>query len=246
MSRSPIRAVFLDAGNTLFTERRPRAAIYATVARAHLSRVSQEDASEWMARVLAELPASVDGSFRYSLAWFRAFNERVLTACGVPEKRLAKAHDELVRRFGDPKTYKVFPEVEAALAELTARGIQVGIVSNWSERLPELCRGLGLTEHVRFILSSAEMRSEKPDRAIFERALFRAGVPAEATLHVGDHFERDVRGALQAGLRAALIDRSGTGPQAVREGVPVLRDLKDLLALLDAQPQTAAAEATVS
>ncbi len=246
MSRSPIRAVFLDAGNTLFTERRPRAAIYATVARAHQARVTEDIAAEWMARVLAELPASVDGSFRYSLAWFRAYNERVMAACGVPEKQLGKAHEELVRRFTSPRTYKVFPEVEAALGELEARGVQVGIVSNWSERLPELCRGLGLAEHVRFVLSSAELRSEKPDRAIFERALFRAGVPAEATLHVGDHFERDVRGALQAGLRAALMDRAGTGAQALREGVPVLRDLRDLITLLDAQPLIAAAEATVS
>jgi putative hydrolase of the HAD superfamily len=246
MSRAPIRAIFLDAGNTLFTERRPRAAIYATVARAHGGRVSEAEAAEWLGRIHAELPASLDGSFRYSLAWFRAFNERVLTACGVSAKRLPKAHDELVRRFGDPKTYKVFPEVEAALDELAARGLLVGIVSNWSERLPELCRALGLAARVRFVLSSAEMRSEKPDRAIFERALFRAGVPAEATLHVGDHFERDVRGALQAGLRAALVDRSGSGQEAVREGVPVLRDLRDLLTLLDAQPQSAAAEATVS
>lgn len=246
MSRSPIRAVFLDAGNTLFTERRPRPAIYATVARANAARVSQEEAAEWMARVLAELPASVDGSFRYSLAWFRAYNERVMAACGVPERRLAKAHEELARRFGDPKTYRVFPEVEEVLGDLAGRGVQVGIVSNWSELLPELCRSLGLSGHVRFILSSAELRSEKPDRAIFERALFRAGVPAEATLHVGDHFDRDIRGALHAGLRAALIDRSGAGSQAAREGVPVLRDLRGLAGLLDAQTQIAAAEATVS
>ena len=239
MSRSPIRAVFLDAGNTLFTERRPRAAIYATVARAHGSRATQEEAAEWMSRVHAELPASFDGSYRYSLAWFRAFNERVLAACGVSAKRLDKAHEELVRRFGDPKTYKVFPEVEDALNELAARGIQVGIVSNWSECLPDLCRGLGLAPLVRFILCSAEMRSEKPERAIFERALFRAGVPAEATLHVGDQFERDVRGALQAGLRAALIDRKGSE-------LAMLRDLRDLFALIDSQPQTVAAEATVS
>lgn len=244
MSRSPIRAVFLDAGNTLFTERRARAAIYSTVARAHGGKAGAGDAAERMARTLAELPASLEGSFRYSLAWFRAFNERVMAACGVPKGRLAAAHAELLRRFQDPKTYKVFPEVGEALDRLAARGVFVGIVSNWSEQLPELCRSLGLADRVRFVLTSAEMRSEKPDRAIFERALFRAGVPAEQTLHVGDHFERDVRGALQAGLRAALIDRSGGEARAEREGVPVVRDLNGVLGLLDAQP--AAAEATVS
>jgi putative hydrolase of the HAD superfamily len=246
MSRTPIRAVFLDAGNTLLTERRPRAAIYATVARAHGGSGDQAETAEWMARSFAELPESLDGHYRCSLAWFRAFNERVLTACGVPPRRLARAHDALVRRFTDAKTFKLFPEVLDVLDGLSARGIFVGVVSNWSEQLPELCRALGIAERVRFVLTSAEMRSEKPDRAIFERALFRSGVPAELTLHVGDQFERDVRGALQAGLRAALMDRSGSGPLAQREGVPVLRDLRGLLALLDAQPAAAAAEATVS
>ncbi len=239
MSRSPIRAVFLDAGNTLFAERRARAAIYSTVARAHGSRASAEEIGERMQRTHSELPASLDGNFRYSLAWFRAFNERVLTSCGVSEKRLERAHAELVKRFEDPKTYKVFPEVFAVLDDLAARGVLVGIVSNWSERLPELCRSLGLADRVRFILTSAELRSEKPDRAIFERALFRAGVPAEQTLHVGDHFDRDVVGALQAGLRAVLVDRSGLGPHAEREGVPVLRDLRGLATLLEAPTSSA-------
>lgn len=241
MTRSPIRAVFLDAGNTLFSERRPRPAIYATVARAHGGCATPAEAADRLARAHAELPASLDGCFRFSLAWFRAFNQRVMRDCGVPERRTERAHAELVRRFTDAKTYKVFPEVAAALDGLAARGLPLGVVSNWSEHLPDLIRDLGLGGRFRFVLTSAEMRSEKPDRAIFERALFRAGVPAEQTLHVGDRFERDVRGALQAGLRAALMDRDGSGPLAEREGVPVLRDLGQLAALLDAQPAAAAA-----
>jgi putative hydrolase of the HAD superfamily len=239
MARSQTRAVFLDAGDTLFTERRPRAAIYATIARAHGSRMTDADLADEMARAHADLPASFDGSFRYSLAWFRAFNDRVLGACGVTPRRMAHANDALLKRFQDPRTFKVYPEVAEVLAALAGRGVLVGVVSNWSEHLPELCKGLGLAEHLRFVLTSAELRSEKPDRAIFERAMFRAGVPAEETLHVGDNFERDVCGALGAGMRAAWLDRRGSAESAARDGVPVLRDLRGLPALLDAAPAAA-------
>lgn len=239
MARSQTRAVFLDAGNTLFTERRPRAAIYATVARAHGSRMSDADVADEMTRAHADLPASLEGCFRHSVAWFRIFNDRVLTACGVSARRMPHASEMLVKRFQDPRTFRVFTEVPEVLASLAGRGVFVGIVSNWSEHLPELCKGLGIAENVRFILTSAELRSEKPDRAIFERAMFRSGVPAEETLHVGDNFERDVCGALSAGMRAAWLDRRGSVETGARDGVPVIHDLRGLPALLDAAPAAA-------
>lgn len=239
MARSQTRAVFLDAGDTLFTERRPRAAIYGTIARAHGSRMADADMADEMARALADLPASFEGCFRYSLAWFRCFNERVLAASGVSARRLPRANEALLKRFQDPRTYRVYPEVPEVLAGLAARGVFVGVVSNWSEHLPELCKGLGLAEHLRFVITSAELRSEKPDRAIFERAMFRSGVPAEETLHVGDNFERDVCGALSAGMRAAWMDRRGTAEASARDGVPVLRDLHGLPALLETAPAAA-------
>ncbi len=240
MSRTRIRAVFLDAGDTLFTERRSRSQIYATVAREHGVAVAPQDMADAMRRIFHELPSSVDGSFRYSLAWFRAFNERVMAEVGVAESRRESAHEELIHRFQDPRTYKVFPEVIEVLEKLRETEVLVGIVSNWSEKLPELCDGLGISERVGFIVSSASMRAEKPDRAIFERALFRAGVPAEEAVHVGDHPERDVRGALEAGMRAVLLHRDPESRPSETDGVPVISDLRALLPLIEASRPAAA------
>jgi FMN phosphatase YigB (HAD superfamily) len=58
-------------------------------------------------------------------------------------------------------------------------------------------------------------------------------VPAAETVHVGNHFEHDVRGALNAGMRAVWIDRAAEG-LGDREGVPVVPDLRGLLELLGA------------
>lgn len=233
MVTRPLRAVFLDAGNTLFTERRARAAIYASVARKLGGRATEEQAQASMAAAFAALPQSINGSFRYSLAWFQIFHERVLGELGVPPERRATAHEELVHRFDDPRTFRVFREVPSVLARLSNRGLVVGVVSNWSERLPDLCQRLGLGDHLAFVITSADIRAEKPERAIFERALFRAGASAEETLHVGNDLERDVRGALGAGLRAALVDRTGAA-QPAGDGIPVLADLRGVLALAGA------------
>ena len=235
MGQSTVRALFLDAGNTLFTERRPRASIYATVARKFGGRVDDEETASAMASTFAELPSSVAGNFRFSIAWFHAFNLRVMESLGVSAKRREAAHLELVKRFETPRTYRLFDEVPAVLDHFLNAGIVLGVVSNWSERLPTLLAGLGIAEKLDFIVTSAEMKAEKPDRAIFERALFRAGVPAGEALHVGDHMDRDVRGALGAGLRAALLDRSAA-PGSSNDGVPVLSDLRELLPLVEQQP----------
>jgi len=232
MPNHPIRAVFLDAGNTLFTEVRPRPETYAAVAASFGGNQDAEAMALDMSDAYARLPSSLDGFMRFSIGWFRFFNDRVLGSHGVPEASLEAAHDALVACFENPSSYHLFPEVGEVLEELSNRGILTGVVSNWSESLPALCRGLGIADRVDFIVASAEVRSEKPDRAIFERALFRAGISPEETLHVGDHMDRDVRGAVEAGLRAALLDRD-TEFESTREGFPVVSDLRGILPLVE-------------
>ncbi len=233
MHNTNIRAVFLDAGDTLFTERTARPALYNEIAVSHGGLDDVDAMRSAMTSAIRDLPTSVEGHFRYSLAWFRAFNERVLSQCGVGDEAQAAAHDQLVRHYSDPAAYRVFDEVPEVLAELSERDVQVGVVSNWSEHLPDLLEAMGIAESIDFVVTSVDLRSEKPERAIFERALFRAGAAAEEAVHVGDHFERDVRGALNAGMRAVLIDRS-VGDLSDREGVPVIGDLRELPLLLDA------------
>ena len=236
MLRSDIKAVFLDAGNTLFTEHASRPEIYQGAVQAHgVAAIDLDEVAAAMEHAFADLPDTVNGNFRYSSAWFQAFNYRVLAECGVSEGKLEKAHLSLRKHFEDPKSYYLFDEVREVLELLAEHGMQVGIVSNWSDHLPELLEGLGLSNLVSFIICSADLKAEKPGRAIFERALFRAGVAASETVHAGDHFERDVQGALNAGLRAVWVDRAQENGQD-REGVPVVPDLRGLMRLLETQP----------
>lgn len=244
MNSSPIRAVFLDAGNTLFTERRPRAEIYSAIAQEFGGPVDAgaENMVSALSRAFAELPQSLEGHFRFSLEWFRHFNRRVLGENGVAEAQSEAAHERVVEVFESAETYRVFDEVPQFLEDLRELGVQIGVISNWSERLPLLFERLELAEHVDFVIASADIRAEKPAREAFGRGLFRAGVPAEECLHIGDHPQRDVGGALASGLRAALLMRPGSTAEALKEdGVPVLENLCQALPLLDAVAQSSAA-----
>jgi putative hydrolase of the HAD superfamily len=49
----------------------------------------------------------------------------------------------------------------------------------------------------------------KPESAIFEEAVKRAGVAPFEALHVGDHPELDIAGAKAAGLTTAWMNRRG-------------------------------------
>ncbi len=229
---TPLRAVFLDAGDTLFTGRRSRNAWYASVAAELGGDGDPEDATRALECALGEIPITVEGSYRYTLGWFAHFNAAVLARLGVAEKDLPRGHERLVQIFDDPESYVLYPEVPGLLRELNESEVTVGVISNWSEHLPALLEGLGIAPILDFLVISAEVRAEKPEREIFERALFRAGVAAEEALHVGNDLKMDVHGALGAGLRAAWLDREDLGHPAP-DGVAVIRELRGLLSVIE-------------
>jgi 2-haloalkanoic acid dehalogenase type II len=86
---------------------------------------------------------------------------------------------------------------------------------------------------VDFILISENLRAYKPHRLAFQKALEQLGLSPHEVLHVGDSDVDDVKGAKEAGLAVAWVNRDG---RARRRGVPApdfeIRDLRELPALL--------------
>ena len=62
------------------------------------------------------------------------------------------------------------------------------------------------------VLSSEEVRSYKPQPALFQELLRRMGVAPEETVYVGDRQFEDVQGAGGVNMRTIWINRSGTAP----------------------------------
>jgi HAD superfamily hydrolase (TIGR01549 family) len=130
----------------------------------------------------------------------------------------------------------LYPDVQPALAELTARGLWVGIAGNQTVRAAALLRNLGLPVHA--VATSGEWGVAKPNPEFFARVLaFAPGDPSEI-VYVGDHRDNDLVPAHAAGLRTALIRRGPWGylwaddPTVVKTADWIINSLVELPELL--------------
>ncbi len=143
---------------------------------------------------------------------------------------------EVARRIYDQWAvnhhFEMYDDAAPVLKELQDLGLTVGVISNSHRSLDAFREHFSLTGLIHVSVSSAEHGYMKPHRSIFEAALARAGVPAAESLMVGDSLKHDVEGALDAGMRAVLLRRSDEVPARLPTGLPVIRSLAELCALL--------------
>ena len=131
------------------------------------------------------------------------------------------------------RTLPAFPDALPALTRLAARGLRLYAFSNGTRAAVEtLLEAAGLREHFLDVVSVDEVKSFKPDPAVYAHFLRRTGATGEAAwLISGNPF--DVLGARSAGMHAAWVRRS---PAAVFDPWDLRPDLTvpGLEALADA------------
>lgn len=232
------RAVFFDAGHTLLFAHPDLGTVYSEATSRFGVRLPATAFVEAFVPIFKEATKRYAGqgdtSDAHDYEMWRDITRRIHAAVpGLGAVDFDPWFDALYRRFGDPEVWREYDDVRPTLAALRARGLRLGIVSNWDSRLRRICEGLGLDRLVDFIVISAEAGVRKPDPRIFEKALAAAGVRADQAMHVGDLLEEDVEGARRAGLKAVLIERQKRiTPRAAVEGLPVVQSLQELLGLL--------------
>ncbi len=231
-----IEAVFFDAGNTLLKPHPSMEEVCAEVLAAHGRTVSRDelDRALKVSEEYYERRYWTDDTFWASEAeaeemWTRLYS-LLMRELGMPdpERMGAVMYDE----FGKGSRWALYDDVLPALRALSARGLLMGIISNWDARLSSLCLELELTPFLHFIISSANVGRIKPEPSIFRMALHRAGVEAGKAVHVGDHYYADVLGARGAGLTPVLVDRAGRAERAGAFDCLVVQSLEELPALL--------------
>lgn len=91
------------------------------------------------------------------------------------------------------------------LRKLRDAGVSLGIVTNGPREIQMAkCLRLGLAGLVDAIVTSEDVGRTKPDAAVFLEALRRLNVGPQKAVVVGDSWENDVIGGLQAGLAGAI------------------------------------------
>lgn len=125
---------------------------------------------------------------------------------------------------------RLFDDTIPTLTELRRRGIKLAIASNLAAPYATPLLDL-LPFQLDAYAWSFDVGYLKPQPEIFEWAIEKLGVPADAALMVGDTFKADYLGAMGAGLQARHLVRVGE-PQP---GVQSIRSLSEILNLPLAQ-----------
>jgi putative hydrolase of the HAD superfamily len=220
-----VRAVFFDAVGTLLFPARPVSRTYAVVARRHGSRLSEDEIRErfraaWARQDrLDELAGWRTDEGREQARW------RAIVAETIPDAPPDRCFPELWAWFSRPEAWAVNAGAPGLLADLRARGLTVGIGSNFDARLIRLVEELpGLAAVRGRCVVSSLVGWRKPAREFFAAMSAAAGCEPGHVLYVGDDPGNDLDGASAAGLRAVLCDPEDRYPDP-----PRVRQLRDLL-----------------
>jgi putative hydrolase of the HAD superfamily len=126
--------------------------------------------------------------------------QNALESVGVASPEVAEQSAQRYNAYRS-KYYALFPGAVELLKTLRERGMKLGIVTNGlSETHREKIALLRIGEYFDAIFLADEVGMIKPDPLLFAHACRTlGGAPAHSAM-VGDRYDRDIRGALEAGL----------------------------------------------
>lgn len=140
----------------------------------------------------------------------------------APARRVAGSFRDA---FLEPGAWHTFGDTTAALQEAKGRGWVNVILSNHVPELDRIVYGLGLSDLVEGVVTSAATGFEKPHPDAYRAAFEIAGSVSTGWM-VGDNPLADVAGAERAGLSAILVRY-----EDVREAVTLVEDARRVLTL---------------
>ncbi|MEE6260170.1 HAD family hydrolase [Plantactinospora sonchi] len=152
----------------------------------------------------------------------RLLRQRLHTASAITDQLV----DEVCRALRLPPTkfprnmtpapLRLFPEVPQALERISAV-LPVVTLSNVTciEAEPERLKSM-LSLWVADHFPSCRIGYAKPDRRAFQVVASRWGLNTRQIVHIGDHWECDILGAIHAGARAIWISKGRALPEANR------------------------------
>lgn len=108
------------------------------------------------------------------------------------------------------KYFKMFPGALELLHELRDRGIKLGLVTNgFAETHRQKIALLNIGELFDAIFIADEVGMIKPDPLLFAHACRKLESSPSSSAMVGDRYERDIHGALEAGLYTIWMNVHG-------------------------------------
>lgn len=221
-----LKAILFDLGGTLIDTASPPE-IIGRILRKHGVEKSL-DKIEAAHRKAEENFLLEDYGLPYYDFWIK-WNKIILDELKITENSefLARV---LVDEWWDNADIRLYPNAREVLVKLKEMELKVGIISNaFKKDIGEILARINLVGFFDVEVGIDSVGKPKPHREIFLYALKALGIQPGKALFVGDSLEKDYFGALNAGLKAVLLDRSNI----VREPVIKIKDLTELLDLIE-------------
>lgn len=205
-----LRAVVLDLDDTLFDDAGASRAGLAALAAAH--GLTHWTPDEWMARQAGHIqainPLLFGGALDAHGARVLRFS-RLLADAGVPgpDGEAAAA----LYRTAYRASWALLDGAAEVLGALRTAGLRLAVLTNFVREVQaEKLAHFGLDALVDAVLCLEDVPAPKPDPRAYHAACAALGTLPGETVMVGDSWLSDVRGALDAGLRAVWVNPAGT------------------------------------
>lgn len=205
-----LKAVFFDLDDTLYTSFQAG------------DTYAYEKLEEWAVNTFADKGTGFAEAFRASRKQLARrqpsmppTHDRVLFAQGALESmglNAVRYSREAFRVYWDAVFAKMTlrPGVAECLEELRAAGIKVAICTNMLADIQmEKLEYLGIADKVDFLVTSEEAGADKPGAPIFWLAMHKCRCLPEEAVMVGDNWNHDVQGALDAGIDGIWLNWTG-------------------------------------
>jgi putative hydrolase of the HAD superfamily len=204
-----IEAVVFDAVGTLLHPEPRASVVYAAVGRRMGSSYSTDVIAERFADAFGrEDDADVKSGMRTSdareLRRWANIVARVLDDVSDP----VRCFEQLYEHFAAPASWRCAPDAAGLIAQLRARGLRLGLASNYDQRLRSVVAGFPELTPLRLVISS-EVGWRKPAAQFFQAMCQAVQAMPDKVLYVGDDVTNDYDGARAAGIHALLFDPHG-------------------------------------
>lgn len=132
---------------------------------------------------------------------------------------------------GLPSKKKLFPYTIEILEYLKNKNYQMHLVTNGFESVQQnKLRESNLTGYFHQVITSEASNSLKPNKEIFEYALFRAGAKVSESIMIGDNQEADIKGGINAGMDTVFVNHLHEKPTVnATYTIYHLRELENIL-----------------
>jgi putative hydrolase of the HAD superfamily len=135
------------------------------------------------------------------------YNQELLSIIGfeISSKQALKLNGMLKK-----SSYAVYADSLSILKYFKQNKIPLGLIANWTDTLANVLDKLNLNKYFEFIYSSHDLKIDKPNPKIFEKALISVKGKYDKIYYIGNDYGLDIIPARQAGLTPVLVDRDNS------------------------------------